>query len=226
MVGQLVFTPKGRGKVVSGRLYGLRILRAQANPEGFWGERRLSRAGKNLRLEGILRVLVPRDFARWSLLERFGLRPVDPERLIRAQAGPLALEALERRGQPPHRATVALRGLRAGRDMARIAAELCPKVRSLVIDAPQGGGELARALRQEFGIPILPPGEAGQVGLYFQAGPAPEGETALTLCGPRPQLAGLALAAPELPEEDRGDLPLLAALWEGGQLRREDIKIT
>ena len=31
---------------------------------------------------------------------------------------------------------------------------------------------------------------------------------------------------PALAEEDRAQLPLLAALWEGGRLAREDIKIT
>ena len=226
MIGQLILTPKGRGRAEPDRLYGLSVLRAEADPSGFWGERRLRRAGKTLRLGGALRVLVPRDFSRWPLLERFGLRPVEVEGFVRAQSVPLALALLERRGISPDRATVALRGRRADRNMVRTAAELCPRVRHLVVDAPQGGEELAQWLRREFGVPILPPGEVGHAALRFQAGCPQRGEEALDLYGPRPRLAGLSLAAPGLAEEDREDLPLLAALWEGGKLERNGVKIT
>jgi len=186
----------------------------------------LKRAGKNLRLGGALRVLVPRGFDRWPVLEAFGLRQVDPELFVRAQSVPLALGSLERQGLAPEYATVALRGLRADRDMARAAVELCPKVRRLVVDAPQGGRELAQRLRREFGVPILPPGELGQTALRFQEGSPALEETTLDLFGPQPKLAGLTLTALGLAEEDREDLPLLAALWEGGRLGPEDIKIT
>lgn len=121
---------------------------------------------------------------------------------------------------------MALRGTRADRDMARTAAALCPLVRGLVIDAPQGGKELALWLRREFGVPVLPKGERGEVALSFQEGrPVPE-EASLELWGPRPRLAGLRLSAPELEEADRENLPLLAALWEGGRLAPQAIKIT
>ena len=224
MLGQLIVTPNGRGRAEAGRLYGLPVLRGTVDPSGFWGERRLRRAGRTLRQGGVLRVLVPREFSHWGALERFGLRPVDPEGFVKAQSVPLALAALERRGVPPDRATVALRGLRADRNMARTAAALCRQVRNLVIDAPWGGEELARWLRQEFGVPILPAAEAGQAALGFQPGCPRREETFLELFGPQPRLAGLTLAAPELAEEDQTDLPLLAALWEGGRLDR--IKIT
>ena len=39
-------------------------------------------------------------------------------------------------------------------------------------------------------------------------------------------LSLLMLSAPALAEEDRGNLPLLAALWEGGCLPKEGLKIT
>lgn len=226
MIGQLILTPKGRGRAEEGGLYGLRILRAEADRSGFWGEHRLRRAGKSLRLGGALRVLAPRGFDRWPLLRELGLRPVDTEYFVRAQSVPLVLEALERRGLAPDRATVALRGLRADREMARTAAELCPRVRRLVVDAPKGGQELAQWLRQEFGIPILPEGERGQVALGFQAGCPRREETFLELYGQNPELAGLTITAEGLSEEDRDDLPVLAALWEGGRLGRKDIKIT
>ena len=55
--------------------------------------------------------------AQPPVLEAFGLRRVDPENFVRAQSVPLALEALARQGVAPDRATVALRGVRADREM-------------------------------------------------------------------------------------------------------------
>ena len=226
MLGQLILTPHGRGRPEAARLYGLTVLRSEVDRSGFWGERRLRRAGKRLRLGGVFRVLTSPDFDRWPLLERLGLRQVDPEPLLRAQSAALALTALERRDIAPDRAAVALRGLRVDRDMCRTAEALCPRVRGLIIDAPRGGRELALWLRREYGIPILPEGEQGHAALVFQPGCPRREETALELFGPRPRLAGLTLTAPGLEEGDREDLPLLTALWEGGRLRPEDIKIT
>ena len=226
MLGQLVLASGGRGRPEPERLYGLNVLRGTVDPDGLFGEGRLRRAVRGLRRSGVLRVLTAPGFDRWPLLAAFGLRSVEPEGFVRGQSVPLTLAALERQGLAPDRATVALRGLRADRDMARAAVELCPRVRRLVIDAPRGGAELAEWLRREFGVPVLPEGERGALALSFRAGrPAPE-ETALGLYGPRPALAGLTLSAPKLAEGDREDLPLLAALWEGGRLAPKDIKIT
>lgn len=225
MIGQLVLMPKRWGKAAESRLYGLSVLRAEADLDGFWGERRLCRAGRELHRGGVLRVLAPRNFSRWPLLERFGLRPVDPESFVRSQSAGLALEALECGGLTPDRATVALRGTRVDHDLARTAVQLCPHVRRLVVDAPRGGEALALWLRQEFGVPVMPPQEEGQVALRFQAECARKEKTALDLYGFQPGLAGLSIAAPGLAEEDRENLPLLAALWEGGRLNPDDIKI-
>lgn len=226
MLGQLKFEHKGNGRAEWRELYGLPVLRSSADPEGWLGERRLRKAGRSLRRSGAQRTLVPADFLYWELLSACGLAPVDPGPFLRAQSAALTVSALEREGVAPDRATVALRGLRADREMARAAVELCPKVRRLVISAPRGGKELASWLRWEFGIPILPEGERGQVALRFHPeGQGPE-ESSLSLFGPAPDLAGLTLTAPALAEEDRRDLPLLAALWEGGRLRAETVKIT
>ena len=226
LIGQLKFTSKGRGTAERGELYGLPVLLARTDPEGWLGERRLRRAGRGLRRGGVLRTRVPKGFDRWALLEEYGLRGIDPTDLVRGQSVPLALRALERRGVAPDRATVALRGLRADRDMARAAAQLCPQVRRLIIDAPGGGAELAAWLRREFGVPVLPPGEQGALALRFHPAGVGGEEPALALYGPAPDLGGLTLSAPALAEGDRADLPLLAALWEGGKLPPEAIKIT
>lgn len=226
MVGQLMLSSGGRGKPERGRLYGLSVLRVETDPEGFWGEHRLKKALRGLRRGGALRVLAPREFDQWSALRAAGLTPVNTESFVRAQSAPLALEALERRGLAPDRSTVALRGIRAGREMTRAAVELCPRVRRLVVAAPNGGRELAQWLRQEFGIPVLPEGEAGEVALRFQAECPAWEDTSLELYGPTPDLAGLTLCAPGLEAEDRDNLPLLSVLWEGGKLGQKDIKIT
>ena len=224
MLGQLSLD--GGRRAERGSLYGLPVLRVGANPEGWLGERRLRRAGRALRRGGALRTLTPAGFSHWPLLARCGLLPVEPAPFLRAQSPALALELLERQGGAPERAVVALRGQRADGEMARAAAELCPRVGRLVISAPRGGAELAHWLRWEFGIPVLPAGEWAQVEVCFQ--PEEKGRAAQTLglYGPAPELAGLKLSAPALAEEDRGNLPLLAALWEGGRLPKEGLKIT
>lgn len=224
MLGQLILTPHGRGRPEAAGLYGLPVLRAEVDRWLFGGERRLRRAGRALRRSGVVRVLAPGDLL--PLLEDLGLRRVDPEPFVRAQSAPLALTALERRGLAPDRTAVALRGQRADRDMLRTAEDLCPKVRGLIIDAPRGGRELAQRLRWEYGIPILPEREQGHAALVFQAGCSRREEISLELFGPLPRLAGLTLTVPRLEEEDREDLSLLTALWEGGRLCPEDIKIT
>ena len=228
MLGQLVFDG-GRGGPRRALLYGLPVLRCQADPEGFWGERRLKRAGRSLCAGGAVRALVPAGFDRWTLLLKLGLRPVDPGAFLRAQAAPLAASLLERQGLAPDRATVALRGRRADGEMLRAALALCPRVRRLTISAPQGGEELAAWLRREYGLPILPADAPAQAALLLQPGTEPEDANpcpALTLFGPEPDLAGLRLSAPDLAPTDREDLPLLSALWEGGRLGPEQLKIT
>ena len=228
MLGQLVFDG-GRGGPRRALLYGLPVLRCQADPEGFWGERQLKRAGRSLCAGGAVRALVPAGFDRWPLLLKLGLRPVDPGAFLRAQAAPLAASLLERQGLAPDRATVALRGRRADGEMLRAALALCPRVRRLTISAPQSGEELAAWLRREYGLPILPADAPAQAALLLQPGTEPEDANpcpALTLFGPEPDLAGLRLSAPDLAPTDREDLPLLSALWEGGRLGPEQLKIT
>ena len=226
MLGQVRLSAEGRGRIAAGRLYGLPVLRAETDLEGMFGSLRLKRAGRGLRRGGVLRVLTPAQFDRWPLLRELGLGPVSPEPLVRSLSAPLALESLRRKGVLPANSAVALRGLRADWDMRRAAEELCPQVRRLVVDAPSGGEELARWLRWEFGIPILPAGERGQVTLCFHPEVDTGEEDALELYGPSPRLAGLTVTAPALEGADRDDLPLLTALWEGGRLGRGDIKFT
>lgn len=226
MLGQLILERNGGGRAERGELYGLTVLRARADPEGWLGRGRLRRAGRALRRSGAVRTLTPVGFAQWELLEACGLAPVDPLPFLRAQGAALALGALERQGLTPDREAVRLQALRADRELVRAAVELCPRVRHLVIDAPQGGRELAAWLRREFGVPVLPEGEGAAVALRFGPGTERETGVSLSLYGGRPDLAGLRVAAPGLDQEDRERLPLLAALWEAGRLPPERVKIT
>lgn len=231
MLGQLILEDRGGGKAERTQLYGLTVLRARADPEGWLGRRRLKKAGWALRRGGALRTLAPAGFQQWELLESCGLVPVSPLAFLRAQGAPLALGALERQGLAPDRSAVTLRGERVDRELVRAAVELCPRVRHLVIDAPRGGTELAAWLRREFGIPVLPAEEPAPVSVGF----GPRGESGqdggekgmcLSLYGARPDLAGLSVTAPSLAPLDQTQLPLLAALWEVGRLPPEEIKIT
>lgn len=185
--------------------------------------RRLERAAERLVRAGVRRALTRPDFPRWEVLEAYGLRPVDPGPLCQALAAPLALAALERQGIPPAAGTVALSGRRVSRPLFQAAMVLCPQVRTLVIDAPDGGAELAQELRREYGAAALTGrgGQLAQVRLSFSPG---EGE-GLRLWGPAPELDGLELVpAAELPA-GLAPLPLLALLWEEGRISAKNIQI-
>lgn len=212
---------KNRGEIRD--LYGMPVLTVGADPEGPWGERRLRRAGRILRQGGVVRVLPPREGTRWDLLRPLGLRPLDPAPLLRAQAPRLALAGLERQGLDPERGAVALSALRPDGDLLSAARALCPRVRRLVVDAP-AGEELARRLREEFGMPVLPPDYPADLRLHFHPGLPEPSVPVVELWGNRPELAGLRLSAPALGEEDREDLPLLCALWQWGRLGEAGIK--
>lgn len=225
MLGQIKLEEGGWGSTRRTDLYGLTILRTHIDPEGWMSGVRLRRGGKNLHFAGVRRVLLPLELEESPILKRFQLAPLDPSPLVRACGAELALTLLRYWGSEESKAPVALRASRADRDMAQTAALLCSRVRHVIIDAPQGGNELAYRLRREFGLPILPPEEEGALALRFDRA-APTRERALELYGLHPNLGGLRICAPELLQEDREDLQVLTALWQRGKLPRERLNIT
>ena len=223
VIGRLEFLSGGRGKGEVADLYGLPILLTRADPEGRLGGYWMRRAGNALKKGGVRRTVLPAGFGRWELLERFGLRGIDPAPLLRARAPELAVEALQGRGADPAKAVVALSGERADGEMFRCAAAVCTRVRRVVVDA-EGGEELALRLRREFGLPVLPREHPAQLELRFR----PCGgrrEPNLELFGSAPWLDGLRLTVPELRKEDREALDVLTLLWERGRLPADGIKI-
>lgn len=175
-------------------------------------ERRAERAARELASRRVARVLTPPDFALWPLLLKGGLRPVDAAGLRRALAVPWVLEALRARGLPPERAAVCLSGTRVSPELTQTAWGLCPLVRRLIVDAPEGE-RLATRLRRQFGLPVLPPGAVRpDLTLCFREGVLLEG-------------ASFSLTGEPLPE-DCERMALLAALWECGCIRTEDIRIS
>ncbi len=169
----------------------------------------LRRGAQALAKRGVRRVLTQPDFPHWPLLKRWGLAGVDT-RALRCALAPLWVQAsLAARGVPAERATLRLTGERESADMEALARRLCSCVRRLVIDTP-GPARLAAGLRWEYGLPLLPPSAQGDLTLSFQDGPVLDGAVF--------SLAGAALPPCET-------LPLLAALWEGGRVRLEDIQV-
>ena len=222
MIGRMEFVSGERGRGEGGSMYGLPVLLVKTDPEGWLGERRLLRAGRTLKRGGVARTILPPDFSRWELLRKLGLRGVEPAPLLRACAPALTERALRERDVDPRKATVTLFGTRADGEMLRCAAGLCARVRRLVVDAP-GGEKLALRLREEFGLPVLPPEHPAQLELRFQ--PREGTGNCLELFGRNPALEGLHLAVPELAREDQTALDVLCVLWERGLLDPERIKI-
>lgn len=223
MLGVLRWSPDRRVVLGRGQVLGLPVLEARLDPGGRWGGRRLERAARLLARQGVKRILPLRDFSGQQGLERRGLLPVEPLPLYRTMAGELALAALSQTGKEAGRAGIALRGERVDGDLARAARLLCPRVRTLTIQVPRGGEQLARELYWEFGAAVSPEGETDAAVRF--SGRGQDGE--LVLCGPTPQLLGLEIKAPglDLPEELE-PLPVLTALWQAGRLELEQLEIT
>lgn len=233
MVGWLVpeTRPGRRTELARTLLMGLTVLRAGVPVPPNLREktllRRIGRTAALLERAGVRRVLTPPSFPYWAILRSHGLYPISPEIFCQAMAPRLAMAALAERGVPAASGTVALVGTRVNRPFFQTALALCPRVRTLVLDAPAGGADLADDLRREYGAAALSP-EAGltaQVTVCFSPERAVCGGT-LALYGPAPDLAGLSLGFPEgEPPPEAEALPLLSLLWEAGRISTEEIPI-
>ncbi|SBW06817.1 conserved hypothetical protein [uncultured Eubacteriales bacterium] len=226
----LLMERKGRkADVGPERVYGLTLLCSEvpipAGAREGTVRRRVERSARLLERAGVRRVLAPEGFVWWEALRASGLLPVDPAPLCASLASRLALAALERRGVPPGKAVVSLRGGRVSRPFFQAAEELAGAVRGVAVSSPNGGEALSAHLRQEYGVPALEegPGAEADLTLEFSPSSAAGGVETLILHG-RPDLKGLGIYHRE------GDwppgfepLPLAAALWETGGLSLNDL---
>ena len=227
MLGQIVFSPRpGRLTLERAGLHGLTVLRTAVDPEGFWAGHRLYKAGKKLARAGVRRVRVPEGFQSWGVLEGCGLRPVDPCPFLRAHAAALSVAALKGSGRPPQGSTVALRALQADRAVILAAEELCRQVREVCIAVPGGGEALGQHLRWEYGMAVRPDWSGVDGAVRFDRETWEEGGCVVNLF-----LQGLgdnrvSVTAPGVKDSQTGQIFLLAALWEGGKLKKGDLEFT
>lgn len=233
MVGWFAFSGVRRFTLERTVLLGMPLLRlnvpAPRNERA--AIRRAVRGAQLLGRAGCRRVLVPAGFPYWEQLRERGLRGVDPEPMVQALAVSLALADLSRRGIEPRKAAVALQGERVNRAFFEAAQMLCPRVRLLSIAAPNGGEDLRRFLREEFGAAAL---EAEALTpdctLLFSPSHTEEatraGEQPLHLYGWEPRLNGLAVRSrEEAVPEGLEPLPVLALLWEEGRISTDELEI-
>ena len=218
-IGRTQEKPRWGARPIRVELQGVNLWRAELwLPEETGGRtfrRRLRRAGRQLLRLGVRRVLTFPDCPKEEL-QTLGLREIDVLPFLQAMAPRLILARLEGLGISPQRATVLLRGQKAERALEAAAWALCPEVRQLIIQAPSGGERLGRALRQEFGMPLLDRWAQPDVTVAFSDGCGEAGT--LELCGSKPQLCGLELKLDWEVPKDCQTLSLLALLWETGRL--------
>lgn len=223
MVGQMALCrERGRFRLEAAALGPLETLRAVVfEPERLapWRlSRRLRRAERALVRAGAGRVVLGANFPYGDRLTL--LRPVDVLPLRRGCADVLALGALEAEGILPGRGRVALAAPRLCPELERAAERLCPQVRGLLIDAPEGE-DYARYLQAKFGLPVTPVSAGAHITVAFGPGGGRWGRCVELYEGG--SLNGLEWRAEgvELPP-DCGE-QVLALLWERGEIRCEKL---
>lgn len=182
---------------------------------------------------GVVRAVFPEDFAFLTAFAKQNVVPVDVLPLYRRLAGEWLRAGLAARGVSGA-AMAALCADRLTGEAVRAVTELCLRYRYVLLDVPEGGEELARQLRREFGVSLILRPAAGQLAaadgaLLFSPRPELRGPVALALYdgAQPPENVRMRLPALEeqLPQGCRRD-QLLAALWGAGALRPEQIELS
>lgn len=192
-------------------------------PEGLSPRRlagRLERLERTLRRAEVSRVILPPGFPHAGRLRL--VHPVDPMPFYRDAADVLLLGWLRAHKIPPGQGRVALAGPRLCPELRGAAERLCPVVREIRIDVPEGGTDYAAWLQRTWGLPVTPATAPVHVTAAF--GPAAGAE--LMLYGDRPGLDGLRLTAEGVALPPELEEPLLALMWEGGRLDRGALRAT
>lgn len=240
MVGLLLWKEKETGfrsiSMEACVLLHMRFLRAEvvktAETPEWLVRRRVSVALRQMRKQGVIRVVLPEVFGYEELLKKRGLQPVSTLGLRRAVAAEWVQGELTARQIPASSARVAVSAETLTGEVVRTVTELVLRHRYVLLDLPRGGEELCRQLRREYGVAVqLSPSpeqlREAEVRVLF------EGETA---CGPpvclrlwdESQPLPPLVLPPALEEQlpagaDRGQL--LAALREAGVLKNGQITV-
>ncbi len=158
MVGRICWENLGRFRVVGEktRESGLSLFQVSLSPKGKLYPYRLSIGLSLCQEEKVRHLLLPVDFDRFDLLAKKGLRQYNPLPALQELGGRLTLVELARLGILPQDATVVLVGDRVSPAFGAVALALCPFVRGLSIQAPQGGQRLQSQLYRHYGIAPSP----------------------------------------------------------------------
>ena len=207
------------------------VFREEKTPELLL-RRRIRWVLRKLRKEGVTQVVLPVDFPYKELLEKQGLRPVPTLALRRRLAADWVRAALAERDISPGSARVAVAAERISGEVVRTVTELALRHRYVLLDLPQGGEELCRQLRREYGVtPLLAPsGEQlaeAEALVLFDRRESGKNPVCLRLFDESQPLPGLLLPPAlerQLPQGvDR--VSLLAALQEAGALKPGQITL-
>lgn len=218
VLGILCWKERGPIRLERVQLAGVHVMCAYV-PRGGQRGKRLVRAAKLLRRAGVRRMLENGE----EQPDLPGLPVVDALPLYRAVTDRLVLAALSRRGIPPERASVVLRGEYPDSDLTAAARSLCPRVRQVVVDTDRGGEVLQRRLLLGFGVAVTPVRDRRDV-LTVRFSGAGRGES-LILCN-RAELDGLVVDAPQLVLPEMLARPsALCALWQAGLLNLSQIRV-
>lgn len=130
------------------------VLRGPKTPEAVL-RRRVAAAGKRLRKQGVVRVILPENFAFDAQLAKCGLRPVSTLALRRGLAADWTRWLLAEKDLPVAGARVAVTAAQLTGEVVRTVTELALRHRYILLDLPYGGEELCRQLRREYGVSLL-----------------------------------------------------------------------
>lgn len=237
MIGFVAWTEEkaprraGESSVLRMRFLEVRLLRRKNTPAAVL-RRRAAAAAKKLQKLGVTRAVFPEEFSYEAVFAKYGVFPVDVMPLYRSLAGEWVRAEIAARGLAGE-ATAAVCADRLTGELVRAVTELCLRHRYVLLDVNDGGEELARQLRREYGVSLILRPSAGQLAEAQAAllfAPRPGLRCAVTLAlydGAEPP-KNVTMTLPALEEQAppgcRRD-QLFAALCAAGALRPPQIEI-
>lgn len=150
--GETVGTGFVQRKVLGGSFLALDFGRER---KGYWGRVHAARSARKMYAQGVRRAVFPVDFPYTALFLRQGIAPVDALPLRRAVCAGFVRRRMETLGIAPAEAVIAVVGDRLSRELVETTRTLALRFRYVLLSVPEGGEELARSLRREYGVSLL-----------------------------------------------------------------------